>query len=239
MTPFGRETMVYADWSASVHATALLKRGDTSAPTCSTCHGSHGATPPGITEVANVCSQCHVREAEFFRESPKKQIFDDIGQPECLVCHSNHRILHPEESWVGLSDPAVCAMCHDSSTKGSDTIVEFGKQFEQLASAITSADAVLTRAQHAGMLVDDGREALKEAAEHRVNAHVLLHRFSAPPLVEVTEQGIAAARRAEASGNSAMQEIRYRRTGLAVATLLIVGFLITLGFKIRSLPADE
>ena len=71
--------------SSSVHADALLKRGDTSAPTCNTCHGSHGATPPGITEVANVCAQCHVREAQNFSAGPKKAIFDAMGQAECLV----------------------------------------------------------------------------------------------------------------------------------------------------------
>ena len=72
MAAFNREPTPFKDWSASVHAAALLKRGDASAPTCSTCHGSHGATPPGVTQVANVCAQCHIREAELFRASPKK-----------------------------------------------------------------------------------------------------------------------------------------------------------------------
>jgi len=34
MTLFNRTAAPPADWAASVHATALLKRGDTSAPTC-------------------------------------------------------------------------------------------------------------------------------------------------------------------------------------------------------------
>ena len=82
MTQFGRDAAPPADWSASVHAVALLKRGDTSAPTCTSCHGSHGATPPGVSSVANVCAQCHLREAELFRASPKQAIFDAIGQAE-------------------------------------------------------------------------------------------------------------------------------------------------------------
>jgi hypothetical protein len=239
MASFGRQPTPMADWSASVHATALIRRGDTSAPTCSTCHGSHGAVPPGVTDVANVCSQCHVREAELFRASAKKTIFDAIGQPECLVCHSNHRIEHPEDDWIGLTEGAVCAVCHDSSTGGSDTVVGFRDQFDSLSGAIGSADQVLTRAERAGMLVYDGRAALQEASEHLIDSRVLLHTFSAAPVAEVTSSGLAAARRAEASGVDAMRELGYRRTGLGIATLLIVGFLITLGIKIRSLPSGH
>ena len=35
-----------AQYRKSVHA-EMLAQGDTAAPTCSTCHGNHGATPPG------------------------------------------------------------------------------------------------------------------------------------------------------------------------------------------------
>jgi hypothetical protein len=239
MKVFGREPTPMADWSGSVHSAALLRRGDTSAPTCSTCHGSHGAVPPGVTEVANVCSQCHVREAELFRASPKKAIFDGIGQPECLVCHSNHRIVHPDDSWIGLTEGAVCSACHDSSTKGSDAILEVRRRFDSLSEAIAGADGRLSRAEQAGMLVQEGRAALQEASEHRVNSHVLLHAFSVAPIAEVTDNGLAAARRAEVSGTDAIQELAFRRTGLGVATLLIVGFLLTLAIKIRSLPPAD
>ena len=80
-----------------MHAKALLERGDTSAPTCSTCHGSHGAAPPEVESVALVCAQCHVREAELFRKSPKKKLFDSLSMPECVTCHSNHHIVEPQD----------------------------------------------------------------------------------------------------------------------------------------------
>ena len=143
MKAFRREATPFADWSTSVHATALLKRGDTSAPACSTCHGSHGATPPGVTEVANVCAQCHVREADLFRASPKKAIFDGMGQAECLVCHNNHAIQHPADAWVGLEEGAVCATCHDSSTNGSKTILEVRQALDGLTHSLASRNRLL------------------------------------------------------------------------------------------------
>lgn len=238
MAPFRRDPTPMADWSASVHATALLKRGDRSAPTCHTCHGSHGAVPPGVSQVANVCSQCHVREADLFKAGPKKAIFEAIGQADCLVCHNNHRIDSPQDAWIGIQEGAVCATCHDATTNGSNTIGEVRRQLDTLSAAMKTADEVLTRADRAGMLVEDGRAALREAHEQQIDARVIVHSFTAAPFGEVAARGLAAAQRAEASGNEALQELQYRRRGLGVATGLILGFLLTLGLKIRSLPPE-
>jgi predicted CXXCH cytochrome family protein len=239
MAPFNREPTPNADWSASVHATALLTRGDASAPTCSSCHGSHGAAPPGVSHVVDVCSQCHVREAELFRASPKKAIFEAIGQAECLVCHSNHRIEPPQDAWIGLSEGAVCTTCHDESVAGASTIRETRQQLDALSAAMTAADAILTRAAQAGMLVDDGRVALREAHEQRINARVMVHAFAGPPFTEVAGRGLTAARRADEAGNQALRELQSRRRGLGIATVFVLGFLVTLWLKIRSLPASE
>lgn len=236
MAAFSRAPAPYADWSASVHAAALLKRGDTSAPTCSTCHGSHGATPPGVTQVANVCAQCHVREAELFRASPKKAIFDQINVPECIACHSNHRIAQPADTWVGLKDPAVCATCHDETTKGAQTVMDIRRGLDDLNRTIGAGDVVLTRAERAGMLVDDGTGALREARDHQIHSRVLVHAFAIKPFNDMVNQGLSAARRSQGIGENALRELQVRRRGLFGATVLIIGFLVTLGIKIRRLP---
>ena len=41
-------TNQFAEYNKSVHHEALIVRGDLSAPTCTTCHGNHGAAPPGF-----------------------------------------------------------------------------------------------------------------------------------------------------------------------------------------------
>jgi predicted CXXCH cytochrome family protein len=236
MNAFGHDAKVLTDWSSSVHATALLTRGDTSAPTCNTCHGSHGATPPGVTEVANVCAQCHVREAQNFTAGPKKAIFDAMGQAECLVCHGNHAIQRPSHTLIGLADGAVCAQCHDSSTNGAATIEAFRKRSEELDAALKSAIAVVDRAEHAGMLVEDAHLAVQQAREQHVQLRVAVHTFRDEPSAEIARKGLEAAAAAERAGVAALEELQNRRRGLAVATLLIVGFLATLWLKIRRLP---
>lgn len=239
MANFNRSPEVFSDWAKSVHADALLKRGDRSAPTCNTCHGSHGATPPGIDSVANVCAQCHVREAELFRASKKAAIFAEIGQSDCLACHSNHHIVAPDHTWIALEGEAVCATCHDETTEGAAVIKSFRKGFDDLQQRMRDAEVVLARAETAGMLIEDGRLALHDATEAHVRMRVLVHTFAVPPFDEVLKEGLVAADKSRAVGDNAMEELQYRRRGLAVATLLILGFLATLFVKIRQLPPGD
>jgi predicted CXXCH cytochrome family protein len=239
MKAFGHQTTPFTDWSSSVHATALLKRGDTSAPTCNTCHGSHGATPPGVTEVANVCAQCHVREADLFKASPKKAIFDGMGQPECLVCHNNHAIHPPSDAMIGLAEPAVCATCHDASSNGADTIKTVRSKLDELTSSMAGAQAIVDEAERAGMLVDEARKVLHQAREQQIQSRVLVHAFAAAPFTKAVDPGIEAATRGQRIGEGALEEVQFRRRGLALATLVILGFLVTLWWKIRRLPAPE
>jgi predicted CXXCH cytochrome family protein len=239
MTPFGLAASAFDEWSGSVHAEALLERHDTSAPTCSTCHGSHGATPPGVDTVANVCAQCHVREAELYRASPKRPLFDGMGFADCLVCHGNHAIERPNDSWIGFESTAVCATCHDESTGGAAVIRSVGEGLRGLRRDLDAASALVRRAEEAGVLVEDGHVALAAAREAHVRLRVLVHAFAAPPFDEVLTEGRAAVAAAEAAGQAGLAELDFRRTGLAVATLFIIGFLITLFFKIRRLPPIE
>jgi len=236
MAPFLRQATAPGEWSASVHAAALVKRGDTSAPTCVSCHGSHGAAPPGVASVVNVCAQCHLREAELFRASPKRDIFEAIGQAECLACHGNHRIESPMDAWVGVQEGAVCTQCHDASGDSGAAIADIRQRLDGLQTALSAADLVLTRAEHAGMLVEDGRLALQTAREHQVQSRALVHAFATAPFATTAAEGLTAARRAHEAGDAAMRELQFRRQGLGIATLLILAFLVTLGVKIRRLP---
>ncbi|HUL71836.1 MAG TPA: cytochrome c3 family protein [Vicinamibacterales bacterium] len=239
MTPFNKPATPPEEWSQSVHAKALLERNDTSAPTCSTCHGSHGAAPPDVENVALVCAQCHVREAELFRKSPKKKLFDSLAMPECVTCHSNHHIVEPQDSWLGFEGDIGCAKCHDDSIGGADVIKGDRKALDDLSAAIAAASDRLGRAERAGMIIDDGRAALREASDQRVLARVSMHAFAAQPLADDAAKGLKSAQLALADADAALAEVQYRRKGLAVATIFIAGFLVTLGLKIRRLNRGE
>src|SRR5262245_48993667 len=78
MKGYGIPQDQYANYKMSAHARALYDRQDLPAPTCNSCHGNHGAAPPGLASVANVCGQCHVRQSTLFQTSVHKTGFDTM-----------------------------------------------------------------------------------------------------------------------------------------------------------------
>jgi predicted CXXCH cytochrome family protein len=93
MKPYGVATDQFAGYVESVHYKAMVETGDLTAPTCTTCHGSHGAAPPGVVAVANVCATCHVLQGKFFEESPHKQAFAKLELPSCVTCSAWQQFL--------------------------------------------------------------------------------------------------------------------------------------------------
>lgn len=142
-------------------------------------------------------------------------------------------IVPPTDAWVGLTDPAVCAACHDATSKSAETIETVRHGLDDLSAAIDRGDTVLVQAERAGMLVDDGRAALREAREHQVHARVLVHTFASKPFQGMASQGVRAARESQTAGEQALHELQVGRRGLLMATVVILGFLVTLGLKIR------
>jgi hypothetical protein len=78
-------TTVIEEYKQSVHGLALLERGDTGAPHCAVCHGSHSAIPPGYSDVGHICGRCHQQEESHFLNShhAKFPMF-----PRCVGCHT-------------------------------------------------------------------------------------------------------------------------------------------------------
>ena len=102
------------NYQKSVHFDALRKKQDLSAPTCNDCHGNHGASPPGIGAVTNVCGTCHAVFADRFASSPHKEVLDR----GCVRWGSNHDILEPSDTMLGMGAGAICSTCHDGDERG-------------------------------------------------------------------------------------------------------------------------
>lgn len=188
--PDGRPLPIdqYAHWRQSVHAEALLERDDLSAPTCNDCHGNHGATPPGVGSVAFVCGQCHGREAELFRASPKQAGFAahdellagggscaDCHQPpepqaamksvhaftECASCHGNHAVVRPTVAMLSRLPETPCAFCHEGAGPLAEPVQE---PEARQASYRQTRDALLAAAGRRGLQGDDRFDWLVEQA---------------------------------------------------------------------------
>ncbi|MBI2160805.1 MAG: cytochrome c3 family protein [Candidatus Rokubacteria bacterium] len=219
----------------SVHWKTMSVKGDLSAPTCNSCHGNHGAAPPGISWVGNVCGQCHAVMAELFAKSVHARVFTQMGAPGCATCHNNHDIQPASVEMVGLGDRAICAQCHAADDKGGQTATEMRALIDSLRREHAKASALLERAEHAGMEVSQARFELNGANDAIVKARAAVHAFTLEAVKKEADAGLAISAKAHARGERAFAELRFRRNGLAVSLAIIVVLIAGLVFKIRQI----
>jgi len=237
MGRYGISTTQFAQYKESVHGQALLDRGNRQAPGCNDCHDNHGAVPPGVTSVANVCAQCHSATRDLFVRSPHKAAFDVLGEGECTTCHGTHNIVFPTDALIGAEKPAVCVRCHPAGSSGLAAAGEIRLRLERVKTAITGAETILARAARAGMDVSETELDLNEARTQLIIARAATHTAGLPAVDPPTQAGLAAAGRALAAGQAAIAELAFRRRGLIVA-LAVIGFVaVALWLKIRELEA--
>ena len=220
-----------AKYEKSVHHEAMVTRNDLSAPTCNDCHGNHGAAPPGVGAIANVCGTCHTVFATKFALSAHSQIFDR----SCVECHNNHEIAKPTDAMLGTDKAALCTTCHSEGDNGHKAAAAMRAQIEQLKDAIARSQTLVAAAENAGMHMDDATLALREAGNHLTLARTELHAFDPKPVAAVLDAGLGITARVDAQGQAALAEVSYRRTGLAVSLGAILLVVVALRLKIRSL----
>ena len=218
-------------YEQSVHHDAMVKRNDLSAPTCNDCHGNHGATPPGVGAIANVCGTCHAVFATKFALSTHSQIFDR----SCVECHSNHAIAKPSDSLLGTDKVALCVTCHSDDDNGLKAAAAMRGGIEKLKSAIAHSETVVAAAENAGMEMGDQTLALREAMNHLTLARTEMHAFDPKPVDVVLQAGLGITAKVDVEGQAALSEVSYRRTGLAISLGAILVVVVALRLKVRSL----
>lgn len=237
MSGYKIPTSQFAEYSKSVHHDALAIRGDLSAPTCSTCHGNHGATPPGVTSVVNVCSTCHVFQAQLFESSPHKQAFASAGLPGCVTCHNNHGIAHPTDELIGTGDKAVCTQCHTEGDAGFVAAGKMKQQLVNLAASIGNADQVLGRAERSGMEVGQARLDLTQAKDALTKARVTIHSFNEAKVGADIKPGLETAAKDSEAVKKALAERDYRRFGLGMSLVAIALMMVALRLYIKRIES--
>ncbi len=227
-------TSQLVDYQKSVHYAALTTGNDFSAPTCNDCHGNHGAAPPGVGSVANVCGTCHAVFAQKFETSVHAQIFER----GCVECHANHAVLKPSDEMLSTAPGAVCATCHegpdDNGVKGAAAM---RRAIERLKTALDGSNAAVSRLGNAGMEVGSQELSLAEARTHLTLARTELHTFDPPKVDAIIEGGLKLVADVDSAGDAAAAELAYRRRGLALSLGAILLFVGALALKIRRLEA--
>ncbi len=226
---------VYAKYARSVHYEALMKKGDLSAPACNSCHGNHGAAPPQVSSVANVCGTCHSVFAEEFKASPHWEAFAEMGLPGCVTCHENHAIVHPTDAFLSAGKEGKCASCHDAGTEGARAGKAMYEDILRLQKETQTAREALRREAEAGMEVSRAEFELARADEALTKARADVHYFQPYAVQQAVATGMTVARTARAEAARIHRDRQFRRKGLAVSLALIGLAIAGLVAKIRDI----
>jgi Cytochrome c3 len=225
----------YANYTRSVHHDAMTARGDLSAPTCPTCHGNHGAAPPGIDSVKNVCANCHVFQAQMYDKSTHKVAFQTAGLPGCVVCHSNHGVTLPTDAKLSTGPEAACMRCHKAGDDCDQARAKMLKDLTELDGAVKAADRMLSIAESSGMEVSEARMEQDQARDSLTKARVTIHSFKTDLVEEDIKAGLKIAAKTQAEGQAALAERDRRRRGLGLSLGIILVILIGLRLYIRQI----
>ena len=239
MAEFKIPTDQYDKYRKSVHAKALYERQDLSAPTCNDCHGNHGAAPPGVASVANVCGQCHARQAELFQASVHKVAFDNMGLGECIRCHNNHDIAAPTDDLLGTGEHSICISCHKPGDKGFVAAGEMRTKIDGLLVQIDRSREILDRAERAGMEVSRPKFELREAIDGVTHARVLIHTSSTAEVDKVIGPAANVAANTHKAGEDALAELNFRRKGLVVSLVFILFLAGLVYLKLRDIESRQ
>lgn len=233
MSEYGIPIDQESEYQASIHWEKMSVEGDLSAPTCNDCHGNHGAAPPGIEWVGNVCGNCHPVNDQLFDESRHSQVFAMMGVPGCASCHSNHRIEPAGDEMLGVGERSVCVRCHGQDEAGPPGQIH--ALIDSLRVGYEAADSILEQAENSGMEVSEALFALNGAQTALVSARAAVHSFDVETVASEVEAGLEVTTSSFERGIDALRDLRIRRLGLAVSVVIILILISGLVFKIKEM----
>jgi hypothetical protein len=239
MKSYGIPTDQYERYAKSVHGVALLEHNDLGAPACNSCHGNHGATPPGIASISKVCGTCHALNNELFSASRHKQAFDELQVPECETCHGNHGIATATAAMIGIAPDATCVRCHSSGTTGYGAAAAMRLLIDSLDREEASAIRLVEEAEQKGMEIGEAKYRLREIRQARLESRTVIHAFDEGKLRVAAEKGLEVSAWIEGEGIRAIDEYYFRRIGLGISTLIITIVAVALYLYIRRLERNQ
>jgi hypothetical protein len=228
MASYGIPTDQYDLYQGSVHGTAVLQKQDPRAPTCSTCHGVHGAAPPGFTQIATVCGQCHSATQDYYQKGAHKAGLTGQGGPGCITCHGQHDVTTPALDLFQGTEDRHCGMCHAAGSPTAGEVEVIYQALKGADDAYAQAQAAITRAGTARLIVVQQEEALQKANTPLIEARALQHTVSVTDIQAKAKESTDLSQQAQASAEAALKDIGNRRIGMAVALAVILLVIVSL-----------
>ncbi len=222
----------FEKYKDSVHGRLRLEKGDMRSPGCPDCHGSHGAAPPGVTEVENVCGKCHVLERKNFMMGPHRKALVQKKLKECITCHGAHGT---HETGAELftrgyneNNGMGCLACHKEDTQEYEVGLKILSIFKRIEESIKAAEQMTERARQKGFDIDEELLKIDEARSRLNELKPVTHTLSLQLINEGAENAEVLARDVQEMVHAKMIEWRDRRVTLGINIVLFVTVIVLL-----------
>ena len=142
------------------------------------------------------------------------------------------------------ADVTRCNTCHIVASSAADQLpgtasgAEIVERIRELTALSARAERILLTARRGGVETREALLDVERAVDAQISLQVLVHGFSTAedsPFMEQYREGMDYAGRALSEGQLALDELVFRRQGLAISLLLIVCVLVALALKIREI----
>lgn len=238
MAPYDIPIDQYALYRESVHGVALLQNQDLRAPTCSTCHGTHGAAPPGFQQVANVCGQCHTVTEDYYLQGSHRSGMTGEAAPRCVTCHGRYDVMPAtRELFVGVEE-RHCGSCHPPGSAQAGDVEAMYQALKEADDAYEEAEATITQATELRLIMAEQEELLQKANTPLIESRALQHTVDLEQIQTKAEESLALSQQAQMSAEEALEELDTRRLGMIVALAIILVTIVALVLIKRGLDRD-
>jgi predicted CXXCH cytochrome family protein len=173
--------------------------------------------------------------ADYYRQSRHAETFTMLGAPGCATCHQNHDVQEAEPELLGLDEGAVCSRCHTAEDRGGGVAQAMRGQLDSLELEFEVARTILERAEHAGMEVSQALFELEAATNAQVAARAAVHSFDLDAVTAEIADGLEITSAGRIAGETALDELGFRRTGLAISVVIILALIAGLLLRIRQI----
>ncbi len=234
MAPYHIPTDQYDLYRESVHGHALLDEQDFRAPNCATCHGTHGAAPPGFEEVANVCGGCHTATQDYYLQSPHADVKGEDA-PKCVTCHGRYDVSEPSEAMYEGAEPRHCGSCHAPESPGGQMAQTFYDAIDNAAQSFAEAETAIQAARDVGMIVAEQENLMQQANTNLVTARAAQHTLNEANVVKIAGDARDAADQAKTGAEAAVEATVIRRRAMIIAIAAIAVTIVALYLLKREL----
>ena len=203
----------YLEYMSSVHAHQLFDLGNAHAPTCVSCHGVHGATPPDVGDVTKVCGRCHTAERRYFLAGPHAQDMAEQDIPACVSCHGSHATDASVVDRLGSN----CTKCHEKDDPKAKLGAAMLADYRGALDEIGRAQKLIAQADAVPMPTEDYHARVEEAQTYLREAMIAAHTVQA-------DQVSAFTLRAKSVGVEIQDELKHKFANNQVNKILLIVF---------------